>query len=53
MNNFVAPLLHPKPRSARGILGYAVGMMGIPETGLRPFGESFGTAQDRRDYLSA
>jgi hypothetical protein len=32
---FVAPLLHPKPRSARGILGYAAGMIWIPETGLR------------------
>jgi hypothetical protein len=33
---FVAPLLHPRPRLARGIVGYAVGMMEIPETGLRP-----------------
>jgi hypothetical protein len=33
---FVAPLLHLKPRSARGIVEYAVRMMEIPETGLRP-----------------
>jgi hypothetical protein len=33
--NFVAPLLHPKPRSVSGILRYAVRMKEIPETGLR------------------
>ena len=31
---FVAPLLHPRPRSARGIVGYAVRMREIPENGI-------------------
>ncbi len=32
---FVAPLLHLECRSASGIVGYAVRMREIPETGLR------------------